>query len=217
MKQGKSRERRPGILPTVGLVVEGDAEFAALPLLHRKKLLRGCPPIRAVNLGGVGSDRKPVGIATRVAPKVIQLHLAGCARIVVCFDREQRAECAPGLAQAVARELRAKLAAQGKSIPDVHVVIADRAFEAWLLADAAGLHARGALRHRPTFHSFEGQLGAQEKKGVVELSRLLGREYSKTQDGPALFERLSFPEARAHRNGGRGSRSLDKLLRTLGL
>lgn len=210
-------ERRPGVLPTVGIIVEGDAEFAALPLLHRRSLVPRCPPLRPINLGGVGSDRKPIGIAKLVAPKVIQLHAARCERIVVCFDREQRAECAPGLAQAVARELATELAARGKSIPEVHVVIADRAFEAWLLADAAGLHERGLLSRAPTFHSFEGQLGAQGRKGVVELSRLLGRDYSKTKDGPALFEKLSFANARAHRAGERGSPSLDKLLRALGV
>lgn len=217
MKRAAKAVRRPGVLPTVGIIVEGDAEFAALPLLHRKKLLPGCPPLKAVNLGGVGSDRKPIGIAKRVAPKVIQLHLARCERIVVCFDREQRPECAPGLAQAVARELDAELAARGKQIPGVHVVIADRAFEAWLLADAVGLHQRGSFKHSPTFHTFEGHLGAQGRKGVVELTRLLGREYSKTKDGPALFEKLCFSDARAHHPGARGSRSLDKLLRTLGV
>ena len=44
-----------------------------------------------------------------VAPKLIQLHAAGCQRIIVCFDREQRAECAPGLAKAVTEALEAEL------------------------------------------------------------------------------------------------------------
>lgn len=205
----------------MGIIVEGDAEFAALPLLHRKKLLPGCPPLKAVNLSGVGSDRKPIGIARLIAPDVIRLHLGGCRRIVVCFDREQRAECAPGLAKAVAAELRSELTRRGKAIADVHVVVADRTFEAWLLAGAAGLHERGLLKRAPTFHSFEGKLGDEQKKGAVELSRLLGREYSKTKDGPALFEALfeaqTLAEARRHVAGGRGSRSLDKLLRTLGI
>lgn len=217
MKSPRERTRRSGVLPTVGIIVEGDAEFAAIPLLHRKRLLAGCPPLKPVNLHGVGSDRKPLGIAKLVAPKVIQLHAARCERIVVCFDREQRTDCAPGLASAVMKELQTELANRGKTIPDVHVVIADRAFEAWLLAGARGLHQRGAFKTAPTFTSFEGQLGAQGRKGVVELTRLLGRDYSKTKDGPALFEALPFSEARAHGTGKGGSRSLDKLLRTLGV
>lgn len=208
--------RRAGILPTIGIIVEGEAEFAALPLLHRKGLIAGCPPLKPLNLHGVGSDRRPIGIAKLIAPKLIQLHAAGCRRIIVCFDREQRAECAPGLAKAVTAALEAELSARGKVVPSFQVVIADRAFEAWLLAGAVGLHARRLFKHAPTFSSFEGQLGAEGKKGVVELTRLLGREYSKTKDGPGLFEELSFAEARAHGRGERGSRSLDKLLRSLG-
>jgi len=201
----------------VGVIVEGDAEFLALPLLHRKSLIPNCPPLKPINLHGVGSDRKPVGIAKLIAPRVNQLHTARCKQIVVCFDREQRTECAPGLAKAVSTALHAELLAGGKAIPNVAIVVADRAFEAWLLADASGLHARGLFKNPPSFRSFEGHLGAQERKGVVELTRLLGREYSKTKDGPALFEGLSFADARKHAVGDRGSRSLDKLLRTFGV
>lgn len=217
MKTPAHRSRRSGVLLKVGLIVEGQTEAIALPLLHRKKLLPNCPPLKPVNLGGVGPELQPVGIARLVAPKVIALHFGGCQRIVVCFDREERDECAPGLAQAVAVALRAELSARGKAIPDVRVVVADRAFEAWLLAGAAGLHKSKHFQQKPAFATFEGQLGAQKRKGAVELTKLLGREYSKTKDGPALFEALPFAEARSHGPGKRGSRSLDKLLRTLGL
>ncbi len=67
----------------------------------------------------------------------------------------------------------------------------------------------------PKFHSFEGKLGKQQRKGEVELSELLGREYSKTGDGPKLFEKLDFTAARDHDN--HGSVSLDSFLRLLGV
>ena len=211
------RKRRPGISPTVGLIVEGDAEFAALPLLHTRKLVPGCPPLKATNLGGVGSHLEPQGVAKMLAGKVIAHQVAGRTKVVICIDREQRPMCAPEFANKVATALARELEERGHASRDVHLVISDRAFEAFLLADARGFHQRGRFVRQPGFHCFEGEIGAGSKKGVVELSTLLGRDYSKTKDGPTLFAELDFKAARAHRNSGRGSRSLDKLLRTLGL
>lgn len=54
------RERREGVLKTAGVIVEGDAEYAAIPRLHTKKLIAGCPPIHVTNLGGVGSHLSPL-------------------------------------------------------------------------------------------------------------------------------------------------------------
>lgn len=213
----KGRPRRAGVAVTVGLIVEGDAEYEALPRLHRKHLVARCPPLKATNLGGVGSTMQPIAIARMIVSKIIAHQLAGRNRVVVCIDREQRPNCAPSFAREVMAATSRELEQRGKSAGEVHVIVADRTFEAWLLAGAAGLHATGKLAHAPSFHCFEGELGEANDKGCRELSRLLGRPYEKTRDGPALFEALDFGQARAHRHGGRGSRSLDKLLRTLGV
>lgn len=203
--------------PTVGLIVEGATEFLALPRLFQKALVRGCPPLRAKNLGGVGSDKEPAAIAEMVAPKVIAYRAAGVERVVVCLDREQRRECSGQFAGSVASAIARELVVRRASGNQVHVVIADRTFEAWLLADAYGLHQRRVFVTAPTTHCFEGNMGAQNKKGTVELGRLLGRPYVKTTDGPAVFERIEFAAARAFGQGMRGSRSLDKFLRVLGV
>jgi hypothetical protein len=217
VSRAHSRTRRAEVQPTIGLIVEGDAEFAAFPFLHKKKLVAGCPPLKPINLGGVGAERKPEGVAKLLAPKVIQHQAAGRTKVVICIDREHRTLCAPGFATAVTEALRAELQRRGKPSTDVHVVIANRAFEAWLLADAKGLHQRKALKRAPNFHSFEGQLGERQLKGAVELATLLGRPYSKTKDGPDLFTKLDFMTARTHAKGASGSKSLDKFLRTLGV
>jgi hypothetical protein len=211
----KRRQRRPGILPTVGLVVEGDTEYAALPQLHSKRLLPGCPPLKATNLGGVGSHMEPPGVAKMLVGKVIAHQVAGRAKVVILFDREQRPLCAPEFARKVKDALAQELDRRGRHHSAVHLVVSDRTFEAFLLADARGLHERGKFCKRPTFHSFEGELGSSSRKGVVELTTLLGHPYVKTRDGPALFADLNFVAARDHRANGRGSRSLDKLIRTL--
>jgi hypothetical protein len=212
MKRGARRE---GVLKTAGIIVEGQTERDALPLLHTKKLVRDCPPMSVINLEGVGSHLAPIGVARRVLPKVIEHQVKQRTPIVVCIDREQRDATADEFAKAVLTELTALLRAKGRQANEVRVAMADRAFEAWILADARGLHRKKMFVRGPAFHSFEGAMGKQQKKGVVELGELLGREYRKTGDGPRLFEKLDFVAARDH--GGHGSVSLDSFLRMLGV
>ncbi|UQA63465.1 DUF4276 family protein [Polyangium aurulentum] len=202
-------------LPEVGLIVEGQTEFVALPKLAR--LLDGCPLLRAINLRGVGAERPPIGIARLAAPHVIAHQAAGRSRIVFCLDREERKECPGQLAQAVTSALTTELRSRGRDPKGLAVVVADRSFEAWILADARGLFKGGHFKAAPKFTSFEGHLGKRNNKGLDELADLLGRPYVKTVDGPKLFEALSFATARTFGPGRHGSRSLDKLLRTLGV
>jgi hypothetical protein len=205
----------------VGLVVEGETEFKALPLLHTKKLIPNCPPLKPINLGGVGAHVKPVGIAKIACPHVVLHILAGRSTVLVCLDREDREDCPGAFAQAVQRALENELAktsvAARKTPYTVYVVIADRAFEAWILSDAEGLHTRRVFPRAPSFHCFEGEHGKRKQKGGVEISELWERAYLKTTHGPRLFEQLRFEDARLCGKGQRGSRSLDKLLRTLGV
>lgn len=150
-----------------------------------------------------------------VLPKVIAHQEAGRAQIVVCLDREQRPNCPGELAGEILKALQGELTSKGRTKDGVAVVVADRAFEAWILADARGLHNRRVFNASPKFHRFEGEIGERSMKGCVELSHLMGRPYSKTVDGPALFRKLDFGAARDHSK--HGSKSLDKLLRTLGV
>ena len=216
-KAKHQRPLRPGILPTVGLVVEGDAEFEALPRLHKKKLVAGCPPLKATNLGGVGSDVTPSAIAKRSVGSVMLHQIAGRSKVVLVIDREQRADCSGAFATAVREALHKELQAKGKPTTDVHVVVADRAFEGWILADAKGLHERRKLKQAPSFNRFEGSMGLRGTKGKDDLTRMLDREYSETSDGPTLFESIDFTVARQFKGTACGSRSLDKFLRTLGV
>lgn len=125
------RKRRSGVLPTIGLIVEGDAEFAALPLLHRNGMIAGCPPMKVINLGGVGSHLAVEGIAKMLAGKVIAHAVAGRDRVVICLDREQRTECAGEFAIGITKALTGELQRRSmQETVDVTVVVADRSFEA---------------------------------------------------------------------------------------
>ena len=216
-KNRKRKELRRRQVRTVGLVVEGHAEFDALRLLHTEKLVPGCPHLKLRNLGGVGGEVTPRGIAKRVSKKVLGLMVSGVSQVIVVIDRETRNVCPGILAGQVADELDRLLRPKGRSIRDVDIVIADRAFEAWILADAKGLHNRKVFVKAPKFGCFEGKRGVRGKLGKAEIKRLLGRDYSETRDGPWLFQRIEFPVARDFGAGKDGSKSLDKFLRSLGV
>lgn len=195
---------------TVGLITEGDAEFHALPLLHSAGLVPGCPPMKPINLGGIGGEASPRAIAARVWRRVVEHWTRGIKRVLVCVDRELRKDCPGRLAGAIRRELDSLLVGYWRPGCSLSVVVADRAFEAWLLADATGLHARRVFKRRPGFTSFEGKAGERNRRGAVELESLLGRPYVKSVDAPRIFRSIEFARARTR------SSSLDKLLRELG-
>ena len=183
---------RPRSRPaTVGVVVEGQAEYLAFPLLHTEKLISGCPPLKVLCCDGIGGYVEPAGVAKRVHIKVLEHLAAGREKVVVCVDRETRPLCAPGFAQAIHKELDTLLRTRGRSAGTTTVVVADRAFEAWLLADAQGLYDKKLLKKAPGFATFEGQQGKGRACGKGELKDLLGGAYSETRDGPTSRTRAA--------------------------
>jgi hypothetical protein len=173
------------IRPTIGLVVEGDTEYIAFPYLHTKKMLPNCPPLKATNLKGVGSHLNPEGVARMVAPKVIAHMAAGRNGVVVCIDLEDRNECPGVFAQAIHAKLKVLLHEKDYDVGNVHIIILNRSFEAILLAGSKGLHQKGLLKAEYGGHSFEGKLGKQGRKGVVELCR-------RPREEPREFIRKGF-------------------------
>lgn len=198
----------------VGIVVEGRAEFAALPRLA--EIVPGCPALRPKNMQGSGPDMNSLGVARRAFPHVREHLDAGLQRVVVCVDREERTVLAATLATQIRRELHRMLAASDYSTETVSVVVADRAFEAWILADANGLWQRKQFRRRPRQHCYEGHLGPGNDKGKAEISHLMASEYKESRDGPRLFGLIDISAAREYRASGRGSRSLETFLLAVG-
>ena len=218
MKRPQSKAKRRRItLATVGLVVEGDTEFLAFPLLYKKKLVANCPPLKPTNLKGVGSHLSLSGIVKRIAPKVLAHLVAGRTKVVVCLDLEDRNECPGEFAGRIQTALVKQLREKGQLCDSVSVVILNRAFETILIAAASSLHRKKLLKRTLAEHCFEGRIGKERRKGVVELTEMLGRDYDKTTDGPRLFERIDIGEARRHGGSEQGSKSFDKLLRVLGV
>lgn len=194
------------------LVVEGEAEYAAIPVLLRS---RGIETGRPIIYRGQGVD---CTISVLVERKLLRPTLAAfekrCGRVVVVIDRERRPDCPGDFAQRVANELRRQLRARAgyDGEPPVSVVCADRCLENWLLADpeAFGGHAYIV---RSVVKRVGNNADGIDAIGIIKWAFRRGKQYDKVRDAPtfAANVRAELPVARGR------SRSLNKFLKELGL
>jgi hypothetical protein len=165
----------------------------------------------------VGDKATPDVIADKVARRAVMLAPEN-DKIIVCIDREARQEEASEFAASLLEALRSKLAALTSplGIP-IDVVVADRAFEAWILADIQGICRLKHMRP-PRNRCYEGHHEGEADFGARLLKRILGR-YEKATDGPDLFALVELSRARLVPSAGRawGSASLNLFLEALGL
>jgi len=214
----RSRPPIPAKGPRVGLIVEGPSEREAFRQLP--KLISGCPTLdlasrKRSDLEGVGGSVDPATLARMVVPKIILLRPDN-DRVVVCIDREDRTEEANDFAQRCELAIRDELGARGEPRDGVEVIVADRAFEAWLLADLKGLCGKKNVKPRRN-RCYEAYQNGKDF-GARVLASHFGR-YDKRDDGPKLFAFLDLAAARLDCTAGKGwgSRSLDRFLATLGV
>lgn len=99
-------------------------------------------------------------------------------------------------AQAVARER------------PVEVVVANREYEAWFLADMWSLRRRGSFQKQNRLETLVGPEVKRDCKGMI--GELLGRPYEETSDQKSLTAQLSW-----NRGGRRRSRSFKWLGKVL--
>jgi len=202
------------------MIVEGRTEVEAFRRLQRR--VPGCPlldlaAVSRCNLKGVGGDAPADVIAGKIA-KLALLIAPDNDKIVVCIDREGRPDTAALFAQDVSDATQRRLASLGSPLPvPLEVVVADRAFEASILADIQGVcrQKRVAL---PRNRCYEGYLGERGDVGARLLRRFL-HQYDKVADGASLFDLVDLTRARVCCRSGRGwgSASLNSFLVALGL
>lgn len=216
--RNRTRPRRSSSR-SIGLVVEGRTEGLAFRKLPG--LLPGCPPVdRPAVVDGIG-DVSAANVAKRVVREVAFLQPDNY-KVIVCIDLECRPTTAADFARDVAAALAAALPlAGGRPGYPVEVVVADRAFEAWLLADIECLATAGL---RPPRKYYEGHMRVKEGGRKIgyhygdDLIRKFVGKYEKTRDGPELFAKVNFAHARVPCDqGSRGSKSLAVFLNALGV
>jgi hypothetical protein len=124
----------------VGLIVDGDAEFASLPHVlsridSKHEILPSVLKASVHPLGGPGK------IARGVMP-AIRIFVAnrGVRQIVIILDREQQTACCGAIAEDITQAVSKLCENEGLRV-EVSVVLKDRTYENWLLSDPDALRA----------------------------------------------------------------------------
>jgi hypothetical protein len=194
-------------------IVEGHGEARAVPVLTYRWLhQRGLTgeffvPDIAINTKGCGKMKAPHDPRTHrgIEHYVRQALRARPAAILVILDADDECIHRPH-GKKLGPELlkRARFAADG--VP-VAVVVANREFEAWFLADLEALCKAGAVQGT----AVEAPEDLEARAGCkAAMGRLLGESYEPTLHQPTLARALSFSAA-----ARTASPSFDKLVREL--
>jgi hypothetical protein len=187
-----------------GIIVDGQAEPEALSLALRR--LRDIGPFHIV-YARIQPTAAPARIAEMARDQVEKLLARGAQRIVLLIDREDRDDCAPGFAAAI------ESAMLGLGTGQVRVVVKNRKFENWLIADPDAL-ARLRKRFEIT-EAFRRHVGPDKADNVPDAEAWLARatrgdSYHKRGDPLRIMRVLDV------RAAAKNSRSLRRFLRVLG-
>jgi rhodanese-related sulfurtransferase len=191
----------------IGVIVDGLAEFHALP-----KLLGRVEPI---NIGRVlRADLQPFSepgrIVANAKSRLKALADLGAERAIVLLDHETRSECPGDWAGEIAARLSPVALAAG--LQGASVVIKMRQLENWLIADPANLarlHGRFRLPKSVVRVVKSGGADSIDATRVLK-SAAIKKDYSKVEDALRILSRSDALEM------GKHSRSFRKLLREAG-
>lgn len=188
----------------IGVIVDGNAESSALRELIAK--LDGADPIRGPYYANMQPLAPPPTIA-RSAMKAIRVAKArGATRILILIDRENNDACPPGIADTLAK-------AFSKLGEKVDVVIKNRKFENWLIADPDAL--AGQRRRFTVSNASRRSVCPNKADHIHDAEKLLNHcairiAYHKRIDATSICRNSDLTQAAAN------SRSLRKFLRSVG-
>jgi len=191
-------------------IVEGATEYFSLPHLIKKL---GCNPLTPNNLNGIGDDwNLEALVRKRLYRSVVAAsYKPRCDHILIVFDRESRSESAYKIADTVLKALSLELQKNNKHLTQrVSVVICDRHFENWIIADYEALtrlpYISASLATKVGTQS-DGKLG----KSILESVFKGKRKYHETRDAPVFCQTIDITNPKVQ---GR-SDSLKKLVSSL--
>ena len=199
-------------MDNLGLVLEGEAEYGAVPVLL--KAAGAAAAGRAVFRGqGVHCS-----IETLVRSKLLSYTraqiLRGHSKVLVVIDREKRNDCPGQFAQRVQGELIAQLQAkygyQGN--PPVSVICADRSLENWLVTDPVGVR-KHAYVQRDISKRVGSNADGLDALSLIQWAYGPKRYYHRSRDAAHLAARVRVRRQEVRQR----SKSLDKLLREAGV
>lgn len=191
----------------IGYLTDGDAEIQTIiPLLRRT----------ASSHTFIRTLRTSLQITTRIdnvaastRKGILQLKQLGAEAVIVILDRETSSDCAPLLAHNFCNVLQQ---AYGDQFNFIDVVIKDRTFENWLVADINAINSqrsRFALNQRARRAIEAGNADHIDAQSALKEAALK-HDYSKLVDAQRIVK-AADPARMAV-----GSRSFRRLLRASG-
>lgn len=189
----------------MALLTEGVSEYRAMPLLLPQIRASSRHDIVDVMKINVAPDAPPPVIARECKSRLLIAAANGCDASIVLLDREQQGDCAGLLADEISRAI-----ARACPVVPVHVVLKDRAFENWLIADPDALHAQpGRFRVNAAFRRAVVPNKADRAPALSLLKQAVRGEYEKVADSARICRRMDVARAAAN------SRSFRHLLHVL--
>lgn len=180
----------------IGLIVDGEGDFAAFSARYKKniKVMKADGP-----RGHKVSEEQFIVSAKK---QILMLRSWGCTKIAIVTDFESRA------GQAVDFCEKIKAIALRHKYDDILVFAPDRMLENWFLADIVGLSAK-----KKYLRKIKGQKSYESLDGKVQLKQyfLPGYAYSEVKHSAELFPLVNGDVAEKF------SRSFAKFRRELGV
>ena len=191
----------------IGIVVDGESELRALPLLYRELWRSSRNRVVGTALGGF-DPQAPTGNIARWCAKQVRILEATrqAQRAIVLLDREDRRDppCV------IARAIEAAVEDLSCTIP-AQVVVKDRQFENWLIADLAPFEGQPARFELTAGLRSQVEPDRADRANAGEwLRRACTGSYHKKDDSARILS-LADPMAIA-----RNSRSFRRFLRVIG-
>lgn len=188
----------------IGIIVDGREEQNTLNTIVSKINIEKTQIVTPL-YASIAPKATPLQIAKAMESRVKILCNRGVDKIVVAIDLEDLNEC-PGV-----RAISVQNACLELGYKNVEVVIKNRKFENWLIADIENLKG---IKSYTVSTALEAKLQNADsiKDAVQELHQIKGKNkyYHKTKDATALAKNIS-PERMAQ-----CSRSFRKFLKILG-
>ncbi len=193
----------------IGFIVDGQAEFNSLPILL-SKIESQHTIIRAPLLAPMNGNY-PVGqIVRQLSTRLKILAVRGVEHACVVLDREAADQCPGQLAQQIATS--AQPCVQAAGLNGITVVLKDKMYENWLIADVDALQSlNGRFDVQPHSLRQVSTGGADRVDAVALLKRLTKKaSYDKVADACRIV-RVADPLRM-----GANSRSFRRFLRVVG-
>lgn len=194
----------------IGLLVDGRAEYKALPYLL-ERLRTADTVLQSPLFCDIQPFASPAQMALAASKRFPILLSRGATSIIILVDKESRQDCTIELVRAVEREASERLS-KLEPAAQVHVVFKISRLENWLVADPQTL--RGLTGLFENVERLEHQVAPNRADLVNALDLLKGcsrlKSYDKMTGAVAILKKLDPLRASAN------SRSFRKLLKVLG-